>query len=43
MKVTSGGSYFEAKFDGKDYPMQDDTSHSAVSLRMLREGTIEKI
>ena len=43
MKVTTGGSYFEAKFDGKDYPMQEDAGHSAVSLRMLRDGTIEEM
>lgn len=36
------GEKFDAKFDGKDYPVRDDRAHSTVSVRLLNPNTIEQ-
>ncbi len=42
MKVSAGGSTFEARFDGKDYPVQGDPGRSTVSLKLLNHDTIKQ-
>jgi len=36
------GEKFDAKFDGKDYPVEDDPAHSMVSVKLLNSNTIEQ-
>jgi hypothetical protein len=36
------GEKFDAKFDGKDYPLEDDPSHTMVSVRLLSPSTVEQ-
>ena len=36
------GEKFEAKFDGKDYPVEDDPAHSMVSVKLVSPITIEQ-
>ncbi len=36
------GEKFEAKFDGKDYLVEDDPSHSMVSVKLLNPNTVEQ-
>lgn len=35
------GEGFDAKFDGKDYPVEDDPAHGMVSVKLLGRGTVE--
>jgi hypothetical protein len=35
------GERFSAKFDGKDYPVEDDPGHTMVSARLLNPDTVE--
>jgi hypothetical protein len=37
------GERFNAKFDGKDYPVEDDPGHTMVSARLLSPDTVELI
>jgi len=37
------GEKFDAKFDGKDYPVEDDHAHTMVSVRRLSPNTIEQM
>jgi len=41
MKDLNGNSY-DAKFDGKDYPIQGDPGHTMVSLKRIGNDTIEE-
>ena len=36
------GESYEAKFDGKDYPVQGDPGHTMVSLKRIGNDTIEE-
>ena len=36
------GESFDAKFDGKDYPLEDDPSHTMVSVKLLSPSTLEQ-
>jgi hypothetical protein len=36
------GEKFDAKFDGKYYPVEDDPAHSLVSVKLLNPNTIEQ-
>jgi hypothetical protein len=36
------GASYDAKFDGKDYPMQGDPGHTMVSLKRIGDDTIEE-
>jgi hypothetical protein len=36
------GEKFEAKFDGKDYLVEDDPAHTMVSVKLLSPNTIEQ-
>jgi hypothetical protein len=41
LRVSSpGGEGYDAKFDGKEYPVQGDPVHSTVSLRKINDHTI---
>jgi hypothetical protein len=42
MSDPNGNSY-DAKFDGKDYPIQGDPGHTMVSLKKIGADTIEEI
>jgi len=35
------GERFDAKFDGKDYPVEDDPGHTMVSVKLLNPNTVE--
>jgi hypothetical protein len=35
-----GGEGYDARFDGKEYPVQGDPTHSTVSLRKINANTI---
>lgn len=37
------GERFSAKFDGKDYPVEDDPGHTMVSARLLSRDEVELI
>jgi len=37
------GEKFNAKFDGKDYPVEDDPGRTMVSAKLLRPDTVELI
>jgi len=39
---TALGEKFDAKFDGKDYPVEDDPARSTVSVKLLNPNTIEQ-
>ena len=41
MSDPNGNSY-DAKFDGKDYPIQGDPGHTMVSLKRIADNTIEE-
>jgi len=41
MSDENGNSY-DAKFDGKDYPIQGDVAHTMVSLKRIGDDTIEE-
>jgi len=41
MSDPNGNSY-DAKFDGKDYPIQGDSGHTMVSLKRIGNDTIEE-
>ena len=43
LKVAAGGESYEAKFDGKDYPVQGDSYHGTTSLQRINDDTIEEI
>jgi hypothetical protein len=36
------GEKFDAKFDGKDYLVEDDPAHSMVSVKLLNPNTVEQ-
>jgi hypothetical protein len=36
------GEGFNAKFDGKDYPVEDDPAHGMVSVKLLSPNTVEQ-
>jgi len=36
------GEKFKAKFDGKDYPIEDDPGHTVVSVKLLNPRTLEQ-
>jgi hypothetical protein len=36
------GERFDARFDGKDYPVEDDASHTMVSIKLLSPSTVEQ-
>ena len=36
------GEKFDAKFDGKYYPVEDDPAHTMVSLKLLSPNTVEQ-
>jgi hypothetical protein len=36
------GEKFDAKFDGKFYPVEDDPGHTMVSLRLINSNTVEQ-
>src|SRR6266481_2452458 len=36
------GEKFDAKFDGKFYPVEDDPGHTMVSLRLINANTVEQ-
>jgi hypothetical protein len=43
MKMSDlNGAGYDAKFDGKDYPVQGDPGHSMVSLKRIGDDTIEE-
>lgn len=35
------GEKFTAKFDGKEYPVEDDPGHTMVSVKRLNSNTVE--
>ena len=35
------GERFDAKFDGKDYPVEDDPGHTMVSVKLLSPSAVE--
>jgi hypothetical protein len=41
MSDLNGNSY-DAKFDGKEYPIQGDPGHTMVSLKRIGDRTIEE-
>jgi hypothetical protein len=41
MSDPNGNSY-DAKFDGKDYPIEGDPGHTMVSLKRIGNDTIEE-
>ena len=41
LKVSGGSLSFDAKFDGKDYPVHGD-SGSTVALKLIGDDTIEE-
>ena len=41
MSDPNGNSY-DAKFDGKDYPINGDLGHTMVSLKRIGDRTIEE-
>jgi hypothetical protein len=36
------GEKFDAKFDGKFYPVEDDPGHTMVSLKLINANTVEQ-
>jgi len=36
------GERFDARFDGKDYPLEDNPSHTMVSVKLLSPSTVEQ-
>src|SRR5260370_34536667 len=36
------GEKFDAKFDGKFYPVEDDPGHTMVSLKLISANTVEQ-
>lgn len=36
------GQSYDAKFDGKDYPIEGDPGHTMVSLKRINENTVEQ-
>jgi hypothetical protein len=40
--ATPLGEKFDARFDGKDYPVDDDPFHTVVSVRLLSPNTVEQ-
>jgi hypothetical protein len=43
LKMNWNGQSYEAKFDGKDYPVAGDQGHTVVALKRLGSDTIEEI
>jgi hypothetical protein len=41
LRISDGSQSYEAKFDGKDYPVDKD-GHSTVTLKLIDEYTIEE-
>jgi hypothetical protein len=41
MPISSPGISYDAKFDGKDYPIKGDTAGSTVSLKKVNDRSIE--
>jgi hypothetical protein len=42
LRVCAGGESYEAKFDGKDYPVQGDWAHGTIFLQRINDDTIEE-
>jgi hypothetical protein len=42
LKMSSNGINYDAKFDGRDYPMSGDPGHTMVSLKHIGSRTIEE-
>lgn len=42
LQESAGNTSFDARFDGKDYPLIGDPAHSTVSLKRIDENTIEE-
>jgi len=42
LRESVGSASFDAKFDGKDYPIIGDPAHGTVSLKRIDENTIEQ-
>lgn len=42
LKESAGDTRFDAKFDGKDYPVLGDPAQTTVSLKRIDENTIEQ-
>jgi hypothetical protein len=41
-KMSSNGRHYEAKFDGKEYPVVGDPGHTTVTLKRLSENAVEE-
>jgi hypothetical protein len=41
LKISDGSQSYEAKFDGKDYPVSG-AAHATVSLRLINDSTMEE-
>ncbi len=37
------GQSYSAKFDGKEYPVENDPGHTVVTLKRIDENTVEEI
>jgi hypothetical protein len=42
MRISDGSQSYEARFDGKDYPVSWDPGHSTVSLKLIDDYTMEE-
>jgi len=42
LKISDGGSAYEVKFDGKDYPTSGDPLHFTTALKLIDDSTIEE-
>jgi hypothetical protein len=41
--MRANGQSYDAKFDGKEYPVTGDPGHTSVTLRKIDENTVEEI
>jgi len=42
LKMSAGDESYDAKFDGKDYPVQGDSAHGTITLKRIDDDTIEE-
>lgn len=42
LKMSARGGGYDAKFDGRDFPVQGDTARGTVSVKRIDDGTIEE-
>lgn len=42
-KMSQNGQSYDAKFDGKEYPITGDPGHTSVTLRKIDANTVEEI